>query len=129
MDASVVLKWFRTDGERHGAAARDLRGRFEAGEIRVVVPPVLWLEILNVAARRWGWRSRELDVLAASLLDLGFELIEPELDGIAEWAGKGLTVYDAAYVVVAEEAGVHLVTDDAGICAVAASIAVPLDES
>jgi predicted nucleic acid-binding protein len=126
LDASVVLKWFRAEGERHGAAARELRDQFEAGELRVAAPPLLWLEILNVAARRWGWGTKELDGLAAALLDLGFELIEPELDGIAEWAGNGLTAYDAAYVAVAEEAGIPLLTDDATICAIAGTIAQPL---
>jgi len=126
LDASVVLKWFRSEGERNAAAARELRDQFEAGELRVAAPPLLWLEILNVAARRWGWSPKQLDALAASLPDLGFELIEPELDGIADWAGKGLTAYDAAYVAIAEEAGLPLVTDDAAICAIAASIAEPL---
>jgi predicted nucleic acid-binding protein len=126
LDASVVLKWFRSEGERHGAAARELRDQFEAGEMRVAAPPLLWLEVLNVAARRWKWSPGQLDALASSLLDLGFELIEPELEGVAEWAGRGLTAYDAAYVAVAEEAGISLVTDDAGICSIAHPIAEPL---
>ena len=126
LDASVVLKWFRAEGERHSEAAKELRERFEGGELRVAAPPLLLLEILNVAARRWGWSKKELDVLATSLLDLGFEQIEPELDRVAEWAGQGLTAYDAAYVAVAEEAGLTLVTDDAAICSIAGSIAEPL---
>ena len=126
LDASVVLKWFRREGERHAPAARELREQFEAGELRVAAPPLLWLEILNVAARRWSWSPRQLDALAASLLDLGFEMIEPELEAIAEWAGEGLTAYDAAYVAVAEEAGIPLITDDAGICAAAGALAEPL---
>jgi predicted nucleic acid-binding protein len=126
LDASVVLKWFHAEGEAHAEAARGLREQFEAGEMRVAAPPLLWLEILNVAARRWRWSGTRLDVLAASLPDLGFDLIEPELEGVAEWAAKGLTAYDAAYVAVAEEAGVPLLTDDAEICKVAAAVAEPL---
>jgi predicted nucleic acid-binding protein len=126
LDASVVLKWFHRDGETHADAARRLRRDFQAGELRVVAPPLLWLEILNVAARRWRWSSSQLEQLAASLPELGFEEIEPELEGIAEWAAKGLTAYDAAYVATAEEAGIPLITDDAEICRIAPEASEPL---
>jgi predicted nucleic acid-binding protein len=119
LDASVVLKWFHQEGEANADAARKLRRDFEAGELRVLAPPLLWLEIVNVAARRWRWSPAQLERLAGSLPELGFEVVEPELDGVAEWAARGLTAYDAAYVAAAEEAGVSLITDDAEICRVA----------
>jgi predicted nucleic acid-binding protein len=126
LDASVVLKWFHSEGEDHVEAALELRERFEAGELRALAPPLLWLEILNVAARRWSWRAAQLGQLAAALPELGFEQIEPELPGIARWAANGLTAYDAAYVAVAEQAGVQLVTDDAEIVRTAPGLAVAL---
>lgn len=126
LDASVVLKWFHSEGEAHAAAARALREEFEAGELKAVAPPLLWLEILNVAARRWRWGVPSLEALATSLSELGFELVEPEPEVIARWAGQGLTAYDAAYVAVAEETGVPVITDDAQICQVAAELAEPL---
>jgi predicted nucleic acid-binding protein len=128
LDASVVLKWFHRGGEVHAEAARALRGDFEAGELRVIAPPLLWLEIINVAARRWGWDSSQLEALAASLSELGFELVEPEPEAIARWAGRGLTAYDAAYVAVAEEAGASVIPDDAQICRLATALSEPLDE-
>ena len=91
LDASVVLKWFHSEGEEHLEAARKLRERFEAGELRVLAPPLLWLEILNVAARRWRWTDAKMEQLAATLPGLGFELVEPELVGVARWASQGLT--------------------------------------
>lgn len=126
LDASVVLKWFHGEGEVHAKAAHKLREQFEAGELKVAAPPLLWLEILNVAARRWHWSTPHLEALAASLTDLGFDLLEPEPEAIARWAGRGLTAYDAAYVAVAEEIGVPVITDDAQICRVAAELAEPL---
>jgi predicted nucleic acid-binding protein len=126
LDASVVLKWFHSAGESHVENALALRKRFEAGELRVLAPPLLWLEILNVAARRWRWTTARLEELAASLPELGFELIEPELVAVARWAATGLTAYDAAYVAVAEQAGVQLVTDDAEIVRTASEHAVAL---
>ena len=126
LDASVVLKWFHREGEPHAEAAQGLREEFEAGELRIVAPPLLWLEIINVAARRWRWDASHLEALAISLSELGFELIEPEPETIARWAARGLTAYDAAYVAVAEEAGVAVITDDAQICQIAADLAEPL---
>lgn len=126
LDASVVLKWFHSEGEDHAEAASELRERFEAGELRALAPPLLWLEILNVAARRWRWTAAQLEQLATALPELGFELIEPPLTGIAHWAANGLTAYDAAYVAVAEEAGVPLVTDDAEIVRTASELVTAL---
>jgi predicted nucleic acid-binding protein len=119
LDASVVLKWFHSEGEGHVDVARRLRAQFEAGELRVLAPQLLWLELLNVAARRWGWPQPPLE-------QLGFEVLEPELLSVARWAANGLTAYDAAYVAVAEQAGVQLITDDDQIVATAPKVATAL---
>ena len=126
LDASVVLKWFHSEGEGHLDTARELRERFEAGELRVLAPPLLWLEVLNVAARRWSRTEARLEQLAMALPELGFELIEPEPVGIAHWAAAGLTAYDAAYVTVAEQVGVRLITDDAEIVRTTPNLAIAL---
>lgn len=126
LDASVVLKWFHSEGEAHGREARRLRERFEAGELRAFAPPLLWLEVINVAARRWGWMAARLGQLASALQDLGFETSEPELADVARWAAKGLTSYDAAYVALAEYLGLQLVTDDTEILRVAPEVSSPL---
>lgn len=126
LDASVVLKWFRSDGENHLEAARALRSQFEVGELRVIAPPLLWLELLNVAARRWGFSLAQLEQLAATLGGLGFETVEPELISVARWAAAGLTAYDAAYVAVAEQAGAKLISDDHQILHCAPNLATAL---
>lgn len=125
LDASVVLKWFRR-GERHGQAAGRLRKQYEAGELNVLAPPLLLLELVNVAGRRWGLVEKALVTMAASLVDLRFELVEPDLERVASWTAAGLTAYDAAYVSVAETFDVPLITDDASILSVAAGVARPL---
>jgi predicted nucleic acid-binding protein len=126
LDASVVLKWFHSEGEGHVEVARQLRAQFEAGELRVLAPQLLWLELLNVAARRWGLPQSQLEKLAVTLEQLGFELLEPELPSVARWAANGLTAYDAAYVAVAEHAGAQLITDDEQIVAIAPRVATAL---
>lgn len=73
---------------------------------------MLWLEIVNVAARRWGFTRAKLKELAKSLSSLGFEPLEPDIAAVARWAAQGLTAYDAAYVAVAEHSSTQLITDD-----------------
>lgn len=128
LDASVVLKWFHAEGERNVAAARALRRRFESGELRVLAPPLLWLELVNVAARRWRFDQRRLERLAGTLEELGFQPVEPELVAVARWAARGLTAYDAAYVAVAEQSGAELITDDEQITSVASELASTLGD-
>jgi predicted nucleic acid-binding protein len=129
LDASVVIKWFRSEGEQHVEPARALRQSFEAGELIVFTPPLLRLEIVNVAGRRWRWDESALVDLAAALDELGFEQIEPDLVRVARWTARGLTAYDAAYVAVAEAVDTQLITDDELILDIAAEIARPLAET
>jgi predicted nucleic acid-binding protein len=126
LDASVVLKWFRGEGERHLAAARELRAAFEEGELFVLAPPLLRLEAVNVAGRRWGWEEAALVVLAHGMDELGFEFVEPRLDRVAVWAARGLTAYDGAYVALAEAEAIPLVTDDDLILSAAPAVATAL---
>jgi predicted nucleic acid-binding protein len=77
LDASVLLKWFRAEDEEDRPAALRLEALFRAGELGVVVPPLLFLEVLNVAARRWRWQPEALAQLAANLDSLSFSIERP----------------------------------------------------
>jgi predicted nucleic acid-binding protein len=130
LDASVVVKWFTPSEEPGSAQARSLREEYEGGLLFVVAPSLLFLEIVNVAGRRWGWNDEaELSELASGLDDLIFDIQEPELTTVAVWVSQGLTAYDAAYVALAEGRGIALVTDDQRILNVAATVARPLVET
>lgn len=129
LDASVVLKWFRSDGEGHLDAARALRVAFEAGRLAVLAPPLLRLEIVNVAGRRWQWDESALVDLAVALDELGFEFEEPDLPSVASWTAHGLTAHDAAYVALAEARTTRLITDDDLVLTVAGEIATALTET
>jgi predicted nucleic acid-binding protein len=123
LDASVFLTWFSSDSPDPGS--RRLRTDFEAGELSVVAPPLLHLETINVAGRRWGWSEEALAELAETVEGLPLELVDPELPVVAAWVSRGLTAYDAAYVAVAEAAAIALFTLDASILAVARDVARP----
>lgn len=129
LDASVVLKWFRVEGERNLEPARSLRATFEAGRLTVVAPSLLRLEIVNVAGRRWKWGEGALVDLAVALGEVGFEFEEPELARVASWTARGLTAYDAAYVALAEARSTPLVTDDELVLSVAGDVATALADT
>ena len=113
VDASVVIKWVKTAGEPQVAAARRIRTQHRSGALTAVAPSFLYLEILNVAARKWKWPLGRLNRLAARMRDLNLIIDEPSLERIAFWTDKGLTAYDACYVAVAELRKTVLVTTDA----------------
>jgi predicted nucleic acid-binding protein len=126
LDASVVLKWFGGRGEDLEREALAMRATYVEGNLVVLAPALLALEVLNAAARRWRWPTPQVVELATRLDQIGFEWREPDLERVAVWTGKGLTAYDAAYVALAEQCGIDLWTDDAGILDVASPVARPL---
>lgn len=116
-----MLKWFAAE-QRGSFEARQLRDDYQAGRLSVVVPSLLFLELLNVAGRRWRWEAEAVAELAEALGDLSFEVSEPELPSVALWVSRGLTAYDAAYVALAERRELALVTDDDAIINLAPGI-------
>ncbi|MCA1571600.1 MAG: type II toxin-antitoxin system VapC family toxin [Chloroflexi bacterium] len=128
LDASVILKWFATEGEEGFRQARAVRDQYEAGRLLIVAPSLMFLEVLNIAGRRWSWAEPELLDLAGALDDLGFDVAEPELRTVAAWTARGLTAYDSAYLALAEERGVRLLTDDQQVLRLGADVARPLAE-
>jgi len=129
LDASVVFKWFSDDEERDSAAARAVEARYRLGELQVTVPHLLFLELINIAARRRAWSSERLIEMAAGLLGSRFGIGQPPLERVAYWAGRGLTAYDACYVALAEERRTVVITADERILTVAGQLAEPLAEA
>lgn len=127
LDASVVFKWFRPQ-QRHAAEARLVREDYTAGRLSISVPSLLFLELLNAAARRWSWDTVALRQLAGDLTRFAFNVSEPAVDRVAEWAARGLTAYDAAYVALADGVGARLISDDERVLEVTADVALPLWE-
>lgn len=123
VDASVVLLWYANEDND---AATKLRIQHRRGDLDVVVPTLLYLEVINIAARRWRWSEEALVELARGLDALSFDTVEPSLTGVATWAASGLTAYDASYVALAHEQGLPLVTADQEVLELAPGVARPL---
>lgn len=126
LDASVLSHWIPETRTGPAPEALELAAEYEAGRLTVVAPTFIQLELLDIAGRQWRWPEDGLTELVRFLARLRVELVEPELEGVAAWIARGLTAYDAAYVAVAEQRGIRLVTRDADIIRIASGIAQPL---
>lgn len=106
VDAATVLSWFDEDGP-----GQRMRREYEAGELLVIAPRQLHVDVLAAAAAR-GVPAEALEQLAGELPRLRIQLQEPPLEVVARWIGGGLAAEVAAYAAVAEWLGVPLAAGD-----------------
>ena len=117
LDTSVVIKWFSESGEDDLGNALRLRQRILEGAFPVAVPSLLFYELCNALRLNPKFDAREVKEAATSVLDMGFsirdvtaELLERAVDLAF---ARGITVYDACFLALAEAEGATLVTADA----------------
>ena len=126
LDASVLATWYHPEGEPNVEAAQRLKAEYERGELLVAVPPLLHVELMNLAGRRWRFVEADLLDLARALRNLQFTVQQPDLENVARWTGRGLTAYDACYVALAEERRISLVTADRQMLAIGGPLCIAL---
>ncbi len=105
VDASVIVKWFLV--ERHSEEAVQLRDAFATGKIAVLVPSLLFYEVLNTLMCSGVYSEEELVMAARSLSKYGFQVCQPKGKILEETARIGVkhetTIYEAAYLAVSQE--------------------------
>jgi len=113
-DASVVVKWFIQ--EEYSDKALRLRDMHVNGEIYVTAPELLPFEVLNALKYSGLFSLEELKMASISLSSYGIELhslkgklAEKALEIAVE---RDITVYDAAYIALAQELNTILYTAD-----------------
>jgi len=114
VDASVVVKWFVE--EKYSKEALMIRDSFTEGLVDIVVPSLLYFEVLNALKYSGAFGEDELKKVARILEDYQFTIYELK-GAYAEKAveiamRKGITIYDASYVALALTEGVNLYTAD-----------------
>ncbi|OGS45350.1 MAG: hypothetical protein A3K66_05060 [Euryarchaeota archaeon RBG_16_67_27] len=114
VDASVAAKWFLQ--EPHSEAALSLRDAHVDGNVSLVAPSLVIVEVANALRYHPGIGSELLADHVTALLDLGLGLdpvSEESISAAVRCAYRvGLTVYDAWYISLAERMDCPLVTAD-----------------
>ncbi len=114
VDASVVVKWFAE--EEYSREARLLRDAYVNGVIDLAAPSLLPYEVLNALKYSGAFGEDELKEVARTLDDFQFTLFNLEGDlalKVIEIAmRKGVTMYDASYVALAQVLSTEMYTAD-----------------
>lgn len=116
MDASVVVKWCLGEGEPKIENARQLLEAHLAGTFVAAVLDLTLYEVGNALAGK-GFDGEDLagmlellEVWDLEWLGIAGPEVSTEASRLVE--AHGLSFYDAAYLAVALDAGIFLVTDD-----------------
>ena len=131
VDASVVTKWFLT--ELNSDRAVRLRDDFATGRVRLVVPTLLFYEVVNALRFSRVFREADLTLAAKSLSKYRFGIWRPRgrlLESSAALSLKGdLTIYDACYVALAQRRSTKLITEDRELLSKFPKYTIPLNET
>lgn len=114
VDASVVVKWFVE--EEYSREARLVRNAYSDGLIDLAAPTIMPFEVLNALKYSAHFGEDELKHIAGileafqiTLYNLEGELAERTVEIAMR---KGVTIYDASYVALAEALDSTLYTAD-----------------
>jgi predicted nucleic acid-binding protein len=115
-DTSVVIKWFR-QGEVLAPQALALRQAYLEDRVQVSVPSLLAYELANVLRYKDDLSTAQVEEAVQSLFDLGLGWMPPSALLMRRAATiareRDLTVYDAAFVALAEALHADFITADA----------------
>jgi predicted nucleic acid-binding protein len=115
LDASVTLKWIFGD-EEGGEKARLYKEGHMTGEETVAVHSLFFYEIANVLATKTRLSTKDASEAFSLIWDFDLEVFSFGLDefseGIILSRQYGITLYDAAYIVLAKKMGCPFITAD-----------------
>jgi predicted nucleic acid-binding protein len=116
LDASVAVKWFNTKNENHVEQALAIQKKKMSGEIRIIVPDIFFLEVLNAFITKSRFNIEDISIVREVLFKMDLEVKYPDdslLSDSAEIAlAEGLTIYDSLYIAVAKSSDAYLYTED-----------------
>jgi predicted nucleic acid-binding protein len=117
-DASVVLKWFHSEGEEEVDEARAILAAHRTGDLAASILDLTLYELGNVLLRALRWPASDVGDQLDDLRGIcGTSAPTREELRLAADIGRrnDLTYYDAAYAAVARSRGATLVTADRGL--------------
>jgi predicted nucleic acid-binding protein len=115
LDSSVVLKWFRKN-EAWRDVALQIRKAYLDGHLVIYVPDLLIYEIANVLRYKPDLIPAQIRELVASLFGMQIKIVEISLEVIGRAVDLAyayeITVYDAAFVAMAEQLRIDFISSD-----------------
>jgi predicted nucleic acid-binding protein len=114
VDSSVVVKWFLLEPDSD--AATRLRDDFATGRTGLIVPTLLFYEVMNAIRFSRLFREADLAMVARSLSKYKFGIWRPR-GRLLELSGQlsikeDVTVYDSCYVALAQRLRTKVITED-----------------
>ena len=115
VDASVVVKWYIP--EQHHEQARGLRDAYLDGTFDLFAPALMPFEAVNALRYSGYYDGERLEEASKSLPEYGIDLVPfNETGPVAEIATNfGITIYDAAYVALAQKLDTKAYTADGNL--------------
>ena len=117
LDASVIVKWFIHESDSD--IAKKFIDTHVSGKGLISAPDLLSYEVSNVLLLKAHLLPIKVVDCIEALYDLRITLISPSQENIREVILTAdcyrLTVYDAAYVVLAKRLGYSLITADVSL--------------
>ena len=124
VDASVVVKWFTQEDQR--GEALSLRQSHMDGGLTLTAPALLAYEVANALRYNPSLTTEDQERAAMALFLMGIVLEPPTQGGMVkavELADRyDITIYDAAYLSLAVQRDVTLVTADVRLAEKAAEM-------
>jgi len=117
LDTSALLRFYLSDGILLDDLERTLESA-SRGEVLILVPDLLFLEVASVLYKQVRLELMTADEAKELLQEIGrlplrsVSAAELKCDALVAALAEGLTVYDAAYLVLARREGAKLLTVD-----------------
>ncbi len=114
LDASVIVKWFIDENDSDKAEI--IKEQFINEKINIIIPSLLYYEVLNALKYSKLFRLDELNLVGESIENYGFNamVIKDEVrEKMLEIAiNHDISIYDASYIALAEKFNTQLITAD-----------------
>lgn len=118
LDANVILRFLRNDDPQQSQTAAELFKRAQTNELRLIVSPVIVMEVFYVLSRTYAMPRPEVARILDTLLTSGLVLCEDNgitLDTLHRITSNKISFGDAYLVAAAAHTKEELVTFDKGI--------------
>lgn len=114
VDTSIVYKWVREEDTRH--LSLEILYRYLSGKEKIILPDILLYELANALSNKTELSTGDIEEAWKLFIDFNVPIFTPTtsfIEKCLKFSKKyQVTVYDAAYAVLAKEKKCNLITAD-----------------